>query len=213
MIAHHSRAPENSAAYASAAWQEAFLEMLPRIERLARMAFRNHQQAQREELVAEATANALVAYARLAEQGRSEVASPSSLTRFAVAQVYSGREVGVTLNVRDVLSPHAQRQKKIAVERLHRFDKNEGAWKELLVESKTATPADLAASRIDFPVWLETLGEREREIAEELARGEATGAVSRRFGISPGRISQIRRELRDKWFAFHGEAPPTLAVV
>ena len=34
---------------------------------------------------------------------------------------------------------------------------------------------------------------------------DSTGSVAERFSISPGRVSQIRRELNENWTAFHGE--------
>ncbi len=59
--------------------------------------------------------------------------------------------------------------------------------------------------RIDFSEWLDQLPERRRHIAEALGSGDTTGSVAMRFNISPGRVSQIRRELNDNWIAFHGE--------
>ena len=76
------------------------------------------------------------------------------------------------------------------------------------------SPADVAASRIDFPAWLATLSHRNRRIALRLAAGDAAGSVAQRFGISPGRISQLRRELAEAWQAFHGEfCPDAVAAV
>ena len=37
--------------------------------------------------------------------------------------------------------------------------------------------------------------------------GYSTGEVSREYGLSPGRISQLLRELRASWQGFHGERP------
>jgi hypothetical protein len=47
---------------------------------------------------------------------------------------------------------------------------------------------------------------RNRQIAERLSLGHSTAQVARQFGVSPGRISQIRRELHDSWVQFAGEA-------
>ena len=38
-----------------------------------------------------------------------------------------------------------------------------------------------------------------------LLRGERTSDVARQFRISPGRISQLRREFERSWREFHGE--------
>jgi hypothetical protein len=40
---------------------------------------------------------------------------------------------------------------------------------------------------------------RLRRIAKYLARGESTTAASKAFGVSAGRISQIRAELKNAW--------------
>ena len=116
--------------------------------------------------------------------------------------------------IRDVMSPHCHVQKGVAVQSLHCWDRQNTQWKEILVEDRNATPAELAASRIDFPAWLATLSRRNRRIALRLADGDAAGAVAQRFGISPGRISQLRRELAETWQAFHGEfCPDAVAAV
>jgi len=46
---------------------------------------------------------------------------------------------------------------------------------------------------------------RNRRIAELLAADTPGKDVARRFGISPGRVSQLRSELRDDWHQFQGE--------
>ena len=56
------------------AWHDGFLEMLPSIRRHAYIAFRHLDDEAREDAVAEVVANALVAYVRLFEQGRSALA-------------------------------------------------------------------------------------------------------------------------------------------
>jgi hypothetical protein len=81
---------------------------------------------------------------------------------------------------------------------------------------KRATPADVAACRIDFAEWLRRLTARLRRIALALAAGETTSAAARMFGVSPARISQIRDLLKRSWEAFQGELKldeePRLAV-
>jgi hypothetical protein len=80
-------------------------------------------------------------------------------------------------------------------------------WKEVLIEDRRATPAEVAASRIDFADWLGTMSALRRKIAQCLARGESTLDAARRFALTPGRISQLRREFQASWQAFHGEQP------
>ena len=86
------------------AWHEKFLAMMPTIVAYARLSFRHLRPETRKEAIAECVANAFVAFARLAQLGKVELAYPSVLARYAVAQVNDGRKVGGHLNVRDVLS-------------------------------------------------------------------------------------------------------------
>jgi len=91
------------------------------------------------------------------------------------------------------------------VKSLDRFNADAGEWREVLVEDKKAGQADTAAARIDTPAWLRTLPRRNRRIAKILATGETTNAAAKKFGVSAGRISQLRRELEASWAAYQGE--------
>ena len=200
---------------AAPAWHAAFLAMLPVIVRHARIAFRHLRPEAREEAVEECVANAMVAYARLFEQGRVELAYPTVLAMYSVKQVRDGRRVGNKLRIREMLSEYAQRKKGFKVERLDKFDRETGEWEEVLVEDKHAGPADVACVRLDFAAWLNLLSRRYRWIAEVLAIGETTNAVAKRFHVSAGRVSQIRKELKKAWERFQGEdleTAPALAT-
>ena len=109
------------------------------------------------------------------------------------------------MNANDVASGACQRQRGVKLERLDRRHPDGEGWREIVVEDKTAGPAEIAATRIDFGDWLGLLSSRKREIAETLATGESTGKTARRFGLSDARVSQLRRELMDSWQAFVGE--------
>ncbi len=194
----------------TACWQSGFVAMLPLIERHARYYFRTlHDDESLQEAIQEVICNACVAYARLHQQGRVEVASATSLARYGVAQYWEGCRVGNSLNIKDVCSVRCQRRKGVRVRPLCRWDDAKFQWQEILVEDRTASPADLAASRIDFADFMKSLGKRTRKIAELLAVGETTNRVAEIIGVTAGRISQIRRELQAKWEAMH---EPQVAV-
>ena len=194
----------------SASWHQAFLAMLPSIQAHARFCFRDLDAEAREDAVEEVTANALVAFVRLVELNKTDVAYPSALARYGVAQYRAGRRVGTSLNCRDVSSEYGQRKKGFTVERLDRYDHDADLWKEVVVEDRNAGPAEVATTRIDFKAWLRSLPYRTGKIARVLGIGETTKAAAKKFGISPGRISQLRRELMESWEVFQGT---TLAVV
>lgn len=182
-----------------------FVAMLPAIREQARVAFRGSALNERDELIAEVVANCYIAFVRLCERGREDIAYPTPLAMYAIKQIRSGRQVGTNLNIHDVTSTYCQRNKNVAVKRLDQFDCEQGAWLEVLVEDRRSNPAELAASRIDFGEWLRSLPGRLRQIAKVLASGESTSSTAKRFGVSRGRISQIRRELSSAWDVFHGE--------
>jgi hypothetical protein len=194
-----------------AAWHTAFEAMLPKIRRHARRAFWGLCSETRDDLVEEVIANACVAYGRLVELGKSELAYASPLAAFAIRQVRQGRRVGSRLRIRDVSSAYAQRRHCFAVERLDQYDASNREWREVLVEDRTATPADIACFKIDFESWLRRLTVRRRRIAMVLASGEQTTTAARQFDLTAGRISQLRNELRASWAAFQGDAPATAA--
>lgn len=186
-------------------WHAGFLEMLPRIKRHAEYAFRRWSAEAREDAIQETVANAMTAYIRLAERGKLDLAYPAVLARFAVAQIHDGRRVGAKQSVLDVMSAYSRRKKGFCLESLDRFDKVEGEWIEAVVEDDRTSIGDQVAFRIDFPRWLGLLTRRDRRIAEALAAGYGASEVAARFGLTPGRISQMRREYLESWREFHGE--------
>lgn len=216
MIAQASR-PQSHATLcpadtAAQSWQAAFLRMLPDIERYARAAFCSLNRSERDEAVQEVIANTLVSYARLDEQGRADVANWHSLARYAIRHYRCGRRTGTPLNSHDVSSEYCRCRRGVRVQRLDSYDVQEDVWREALVEDRTCTPSDLAASRIDFAAFLSTLSTRNRQIAEILASGESTDGVARLFRLSRARVSQLRRELYQAWQQFQGEeACPVLS--
>ena len=186
------------------AWHAGFLRLLPAIRRHVQLCFRHLDAEARDEAVQEAVANAMVAYARLSDLGKEDVAYAGPLANFAIKQYLDGRRV-TGRNVRDVMSALCQRVKGLVVQRLDYFDEESGEWQELIVEDRHATPAEVATVRIDFQDWLRTLTKRERRVAMKLAVGESTSGVAKLFQISSGRVSQLRRELFDRWREFQGE--------
>jgi len=189
-------------------WHAKFLEMMPAIVQHARISFRALDPEARAEAVQETVCNACAAVCRLAELGKLDLAYPSVLARFGVAQVKDGRKLGSKLNCREVLSPYCQRLKHVVVERLDRYDEEEDAWQEAVVQdTRTAPVPEIVAFRCDFADWLKAIGRRNRRIAESLAVGHRTSDVAKRFKVSRGRVSQLRRELAESWHTFVDDPP------
>jgi hypothetical protein len=159
----------------ASATNERFLEMLPVIRRYERMAFRDRDPEARAEKVQEVIANSFVAFCRLVEQGKAELAYPTTLAMYAIRQVKSGRHVGSSLNVHDVSSTHCRIRKGVRLVRLGHFDEDAREWKEILIEDHRAGPAEIAAARIDFASWLASLPRRLRKAEDRGDAGDGRG--------------------------------------
>jgi hypothetical protein len=187
--------------------------MLPKIIAYAKRAFRGYTAEAKQEALQNVVANSCAAVAGLAKRGKLDLAYPAVLAKFGIRQTLDHRLTGNSLNVRDVLSKYCQDRKGIVVERLDRHDKDdENTWCEVLVEDRHAGPAEIACTRIDFTDWLASLNRRDRRVAEFLANGESTRAAAKKFGISDGRVSQLRKELAASWQRFIGDEPGPAAV-
>lgn len=181
---------------------ELFLTMLPWITNLARRAFQRFDSERRNDLVHEVIATAYVAFARLVEQGKQDIAYATPLANFAIRRVLDGRRAGSSMRRNDVMFDARGESDIKLIRRSDRYDE----WHEALVEDHHAGPAETAAARIDLAGWLQSLPGRNRRIAKALSLGESTKDVASRFRVSPARVSQLRRELEVSWLGYHGEA-------
>jgi hypothetical protein len=194
-----------------------FLLILPRIELHARVWSRHLVcPGQRDDFVSEAVALAWRSFLRLAERGRDATQFASALASLAVRAVRSGRRLCGQERSKDVMSPLAQRLHGFRVEPLTQPSRpgHDGLFSdphgqdfrdafEARLRDNTQTPvADQAAFRCDFPAWLLTLTQRNRQVVDDLVAGEGTGDVARKFGLSPGRVSQLRRQFEGDWQRF-----------
>ena len=189
-----------------AAAHDKFLGMLPLIRQQARLAFRQALPEQKEELVAEVVANAYAAFSRLVQRDKTDLAYATPLAQFAIRQVCAGRRVGGTPGARDLMSITGSARRGLKREPMYRRVRATREWREMLIEDKTAGPAETAAARIDFATWMRRLPARTRAVAGVLAAGDSGCEAAARFGVSPCRMSQLRAELKADWEQFQAEA-------
>jgi hypothetical protein len=187
----------------------AFLALLPRIERHARIAFRHLCCPQcRDDAVGEVIGLCWAWYPRLVERGKDPADFVSTFASYAARAVRSGRRVCGQEPGQEVLSPRAQARHGFLVLRLPQRTTLEGSpLEEALLDNAVTPPPEAAAFRIDFPAWLATWPERDRRLIEALGLGERTLALADQFGLTPGRISQKRREYYGDWERFCGDLP------
>lgn len=186
-------------------WQAQFVAMLPEIERRLQRAFRQLDPESREDAIAESVIHSLLSYVRLVDQCRADSISPSNLAWYAALAVKRGRPACSHMNGKEPLSRYAQVGNGIQFEQRH------GNWMDLLVEDTRASVPDQVAAKLDVGAWFATLPRRMKQIARDLAYGSSTSEVAEKHGVTPGRISQLRRTLEASWTAFQQEAAPALA--
>jgi len=207
--------------------QAAFLAIVPRIERHASMYFRDVKcPNKRADRIAEAVALAWKWYRRLAERGKDPSTFPAVFAALVSRAVRSGRRVCGQERAKDVLSPVAQHRHGFRVEHLPsstrtdhealyakpRGQQIQDAFEQRLQDNTVTPVPDQAAFRIDFPSWLRTLTSRERRIVRAMIGNEQTKDLGRQFAVSPGRISQLRRQFERGWSRFSGENEQSTAL-
>jgi hypothetical protein len=190
-------------------WQAGFLSILPAIETHAAIRFRRLPVNRREDAVQETIATACLNYKLLIARGQLDIAHAGTLADFAVRHVRAGRHIGGKQDgAKDVMSPVCQRRHGVRIVDCHGKPPGAGigGWLQIAVEDRKMPIPDLAAFRIDFDAWLRTLGRRDRKIIGAMVRGERTFAVAERFGVTAGRVSQLRRRYEREWHVFQGDA-------
>jgi hypothetical protein len=193
-------------------WQAGFLAVLPAVQTHAKIRFRHLRAEQREEAIQEAIAFACVSYQRLVGQGKQEALRSATLAEFAVRRVRNGRFVACRQHSQDVLGPFVHQKRGFEVRSLTPSREDQGGWQATLIECKRVLPSDMAAFRIDLEQWLASFSQRHRQIITTLASGERTAAVAEQFGLTAGRVSQLRRRYERHWLAFQGDRPLIVKV-
>ena len=119
--------------------------------------------------------------------------TPATIAAYAVRRVRSNRQHGQSTRMVD----HSDsRNAELKPKRLG-FDLE-------LISRPGDDPAEIAAFRVDFAAWLETLDRSLRRTVLLMASGEQTSQLAKRFRLSAGRISQIRKLLNGKWLEYQG---------
>ncbi|HZY85531.1 MAG TPA: hypothetical protein VFE78_11925 [Gemmataceae bacterium] len=191
--------------------QAAFLALvLPKVVAHGRVYFRHLKAERKEDCIAEMVALAWKWHLRLAERGKDAARFPTAIATFAARAVRSGRRLAGMDRARDALSPLAQQRKGFAVGKLPDYSSlNGNAFDEALRDNTQTPPDQQCAFRIDFPAWRAGRTERDQRVLDDLMVGERTLEVAGRHGLSPGRVSQLRREFRTDWRRYCGDLPPS----
>lgn len=119
--------------------------------------------------------------------------TPSSLAHYAVLHVQCGRHF--RQSTRSCEGPTRRWQKR--PQRAPCDPLN-------MLANDGGDPAEIGGFRIDFVAWFGNLTAREQAFVEAIVSGDTGLELAEKFGLSPGRVSQIRRELFTGWVAKHG---------
>jgi hypothetical protein len=200
--------------------QQHFLAILPRIEDHAQFSFHHLKcPGRRADAIAEPVAISWKWFLRLNEQGKDVNSFVSTLARFAVRHIRSGRKLCGQEMAKEALSRLTQHRHSFKVESLatstrrshesiyadpHGQEQMDVVEERLKDNTQSPVP-EQAAFRIDYPAWLCQLGPRNREVAQDMALEHSTLALARLHKVTPARISQLRRQFHQDWQRFHGE--------
>jgi len=197
-----------------------FLSILPRILRHGEVVFRRvrcpHRRA---DCLSEMTALCWRWFLRLSEKGKDPLQFPTAIADVAARAVKAGRRLCGKNRSKDVMNPLAQRRHDFVVEPLpvstrrsheDRYANPHGqqaqdSFEERLRDNTQTPVPEQVVFRLDFPAWVCSRSERDRRIIDDLLQGERTLDVADRHGLSPGRVSQLRREFLTSWEHFCGE--------
>ncbi len=197
--------------------QTSFLSIVPIVERHGQIYFRYLKcRDQKADRIAEMVALCWKWFVRLAEKGKDATQFPTVLASFAARAVRCGRKVAGMNKATDVMNEITQQQHCFLVgslpsstctsyENLYAAvdgQRHLDAFEERLKDNTQTPVPEQVAFRCDFPSWLTTRTERDRRIIEQMAQNERTTTLANRFGVSKGRISQLRREYQDDWQRF-----------
>ena len=191
--------------------QQTFVsEILPRVEAHGRVYFRHVRcLSQKDELLAEMRALAWLWFVRLAQRGKDVLRFVSALATYAARAAGSGRRVCGHERAKDVLSPRAQHKHGFVAAMLpDRSTLDGNPLQDALHDNTRSEVPEQAAFRLDFPRWRRRHCERNRRVIDDLMLGERPLDVARRHGLSPARVSQLRRAFHHDWRVFCGEAKP-----
>lgn len=182
-------------------WQDRFIAMLPALEKRARKVFRALPPFDRDDAIANCLADVAEELARLHQRDEVSKATPWTLLNYAIRHYGAGRIVGTKLNANDVGSRYAWRRNGVSC-RSGDERAPDGSWREFLVADKRANPADLATARLDFRAWFQSLPALHRRIVDAWVDGMPGKEIAKLVGLTAGRISPLRKELRASYALF-----------
>ena len=149
---------------------------------------------------AELVQDALCTAARMIEA--SEMSGkplyPRSIAHYAIQRAKAGRRFNYAGEM-DALSPAACLRGGVSLEALDApvsvECEEDYSLHDVLADSGAEDPSLVAARELDWAELLEDLNDRDLAVLQMASGARSNGQLSRQFGLSPARISQLKREL------------------
>jgi hypothetical protein len=174
---------------ARARFEERFRELQCR----ARSYFHDYQPEARDEAVANALFLTWYHFASLVKRGKANDELLTATLYFACRQTRSGRMMrAVRASKSRELCDHVRKGGHAILT---------GVDLNAFVSNRNAVP-DIVAFRVDTREWLDSLNEKQRQRALELAEGHSTGELAKRWKVTAPAVSLYRRQLNESYDRF-----------
>ena len=185
----------------------AFVAAMPKILNVAGYRFRRVPCPDtREDRVCETVALCWVWFVRLVQKGRNPDTFLTTLAHYGATAVHCGRGACGQERANDVLSRRCQRRRGFTVAAFQDLadadDPLDGVLADALSDNTSTPVPDQVQFRCDFPAWKSRLPEAKGRLVDMLVLGHRTKDIAASFGLSEGRISQLRKEFNADYAAF-----------
>ncbi len=156
-----------------------------------------------DELVQDTVASAAGMLDSVEKSGRTPI--PRSIAFYSIQRTRSGRR-SCQHSASDPLGPLFRTANESAVSDMDAPLSEEGAITlHDVVASRREDPASEAGRRLDWAEFSATLCSRDRTVLSRLADGWRSTAIAGELGVSPARVTHIKRAIAGKLKAFMGD--------
>ena len=188
-------------------FDDLLIKMLPRFQSYARRLQRRFKHFDVDDTVQDLVGMALQMYRSLQLRGKQAFYSP--IMKFAIKRFRDGRRF-VGQNKTDALAVQTQMLGRSAVYSLDQLDDGDVPR---ITKSREPSIFRAVQTKMDFQAWYHRQSTRDQEIITDLAMSETTTAVAKKYGVTPGAISQRRKAYSLSWNAFINPGDADSAVV
>jgi len=137
-------------------------------------------------------------YRSLIRRGKEAYYTP--IKDFAIKRYKSGRRF-IGSSTTDVLSDETRILERCDICSLDQFYLHDGDL-PFLTDWRQSNVADTVQFKIDYQDWHHRQSPRDQQIIDDLAMSETTGAVAKKYGVSPALISIKRKDFANSWKVF-----------